>query len=439
MAMSGSAIGLGNIWRFPYMLGENGGGAFLIIYILCCILVSLPIFCCESIIGKRARQSAYGAIKCLAPGSKWKVVGMIPIITAFIVSSFYSVVGGWSIDYLVRSCTGKLYAGTSVEAAALFDGLSSGVAEPLFFFFVFLGITAYVVHRGVKAGIEGFSKIATPALGILIIMVAVYSICLPGAEKGVIYLFQPDWSGVTAATVANAMGQSFFSMSLGSGVVLVFSSFMKKDDNILVSGTTTAFFDTLFAIIAALAVMPAVFSAGLQPTAGPSLVFETLPLIFTQMSAEVPMLGNSITIVFFITIVIAALTSSVSMFEVGVEQLVDHFGLRRRYATLLFLLASFALGVFCCLSFGVFSGIRIFNHNIFSLCDFVSANVLMTGTALLICIFVGWKMNKEDVRDEITNGASLKRVNSIFEPLYFLIKWVIPAMIIVVMATSLLA
>lgn len=436
MAMAGSAIGLGNIWRFPYMVGEYGGAAFIIIYILCSLFISLPIFICEAIVGRRTGSSSYDAMNKLAPGSNWKLVGLVTVVTAFVITSYYSVVGGWSLDYFIRSFSGGLKAVSQEEATGIFTKFSSSVWEPLIAFTGFLALSASIVAAGVKGGIEKFTKWATPSLGILIIIIAVYSISLPGSSAGVEYLVKPDWSKLTPSTFSYALGQSFYSLSLGVGCVVVYSSFMKKSDNILASGGWTALFDTLFAIIAGFAVMPAVFAAGIEPGSGPSLVFETLPYIFFQMGQQAPALSRIITILFFLAILVAALTSSISMFEVCVEHMVDHKKQSRKKAAIRFFIWTWVLGVLCCLSFGVLKNVRIFGNSIFSTCDILSSNYLMTLTALVMSIFVGWKMDKSEVRDEFTNGGTLKGNARIFDSLHFVVKWIIPVMIVEIFVSN---
>lgn len=434
--MAGSAIGLGNIWRFPYMVGEHGGAAFIIVYILCCIFISLPIFICEAIVGRRTGSSTYDAMSKLAPGSKWKYIGIVTVVTAFIITSYYSVVGGWSLDYFIRSCSGGLRSATQAEATGIFTNFSSSVWEPMAAFMGFLALSAIIVAAGVKGGIEKFTKWATPSLGILIIIIAIYSISLPGASAGVEYLVKPDWSKLSPSTFSYALGQSFYSLSLGAGCVVVYSSFMKKSDNILASGGWTAIFDTLFAIIAGFAVMPAVFAANIEPGAGPSLVFETLPYIFFQMGQQAPVLSRIITILFFLAILVAALTSSISMFEVCVEHMVDHNKMSRKKAARLFFAGSWVLGTLCCLSFGVLGNVKIFGNTIFSNCDILSSNYLMTLTALVMSIFVGWKMGKSEARDEFTNGGTLKWNARIFDTLHFVVKWIVPIMIIEIFVSN---
>jgi NSS family neurotransmitter:Na+ symporter len=406
MAMAGSAVGLGNIWRFPYMVGEHGGAAFIIVYIICCLLVSLPIFFAESIIGKATRKDTFGALGTLAP--RQRNVGFVAILASFVILSFYSVVGGWSIDYLIRSFGGGFSGRSIAEAREVFAAMSASSVENVSCMLVFLGLTALIVGAGVEKGIGRFSKISMPVLFIMVVMIAVVSLSLPGAGKGVEYLVKPDFSKLDGPAVAAALGQSFFSLSLGVGTILTYSSYMKEEDSILATGGWTAFFDTVFALIAGFAIMPAVFAAGIEPAAGPSLVFETLPVIFSQMGKVLP-------VVFFLAILIAALSSSISMLEVVVAWLVDQRGMRRSHAVLAVFGAAAVLGSACAVA-----------PRVFSACDFISSNVLMMIGALAFAMIVGWKMPREEV---------LRYVRYRF--VYWLIRYAAPVMIIAIAVTNL--
>ena len=407
MAMAGSAVGLGNIWRFPYMVGEHGGAAFIIIYIACCLMVSLPIFFAESIIGKVTRKDTFGALESLAPKSR--NVGYVAILASFIILSFYSVVGGWSFDYLIRSCAGSFSGLGPDEAKAVFASMGSSPVESVSCMLVFLGLTAMIVGAGVDKGIGLFSKISIPVLFLMVVLIAIVSLRLPGAEKGVEYLVKPDFSKIDGPAIAAALGQSFFSLSLGVGTILTYSSYMREDENILSAGGWTAFFDTLFALIAGFAIMPAVFAAGIEPAAGPSLVFETLPVIFSRMGVVLP-------VVFFLAILIAALSSSISMLEVVVAWLVDQKGMRRSHAVLAVFGAAAILGCVCAAA-----------PRVFSTCDFISSNVLMMIGALVFALIVGWKMPRAKVLEYVH-----------FRFVYWLIRYAAPVMIVAIAVTNLL-
>ena len=438
MAMAGSAIGLGNIWRFPYVVGEHGGGAFIFAYLICSALIALPCFICESIIGRRARKSVYNSFTTLAPGSKWRFMGLLSVLTAFIVVSFYCVVGGWSLDFLVRALTGHLAPGNPDAATGIFSGMVSRTIEPIAMYIAFFGATAIVVSKGVKKGIERFTKFTTPLLFALMVMMLIYSVSLPGSMAGVKYLIKPDMSKLDTAGWACALGQAFFSMSLGMGTVLIYSSFMRKEDSLLQGGIWTVISDSAFALIAAFAIMPAVFAAGLEPAAGPSLVYETLPYIFAKMGAEAPVVSCIVTAVFFLAILMAALTSSISMLEVCVEHAVEQMGLKRVKAVAVIVLPVLMLGIPCVLSFGPLSGFKLFGLTVFDACDYLSSNVLMTLGAFAFTVFVGWRMKKADVRDEFTNGGTLRFSGRIFNAMYFIIRWIIPPVILVIFFANLI-
>ena len=296
-----------------------------------------------------------------------------------------------------------------------------------------------MVLAGVKSGIETFNKISLPLLFFLILIIMSFSLTLPGSYEGVKYLVKPDFSKITPSVVASAMGQSFFSLSLGVGTILTYSSYMKKSDSILVSGTGTTVFDLIFALLAGFAIMPAVFAAGIEPGAGPGLIFETLPFIFAKMGVAAPVLSRAVSILFFLTIVIAALTSSISLLEVGVAFLVDERGISRKKAVAIIFASTWALGAICSLSFGPLSGIKFFGRTIFEMCDHLTSDYLMTFGSLLFVIFVGWKMKKSAVRDEFTNGGSLKTSARIFGVVYFLIRYIAPPVILVIFVTNLLS
>lgn len=433
MAMAGSAIGLGNIWRFPYMVGQYGGAVFIVVYLTACIFLSLPILLSESIIGRSTQSGTFGAMEKLAPGTAWKWLGLLTVFSPLIILSFYSVVGGWSIEYLWQSVT----SGFGDDVSTLFGSFISAPWGALACHTIFLALTAIIVLAGVKSGIEKFNKVSLPVLFILIIVIMVYSLNLPGASSGVSYMLKPDFSKLTPSVVAAAMGQSFFSLSLGVGTILTYSSYMKKSDNILTTGLGSAGFDLLFALLAGFAIMPAVFAAGIEPGAGPGLIFETLPFIFAKMGAAAPVVSRIISILFFVTIVIAALTSSISMCEVGVAYLVEEKGMSRLKATLLIFAGTWTLGTLCSLSFGPLSEVHLFGDTIFDFCDKLTSNYLMTFGSLLFVLFVGWKMDRAAVCREFTNNGTLRANSFLFGLLYFLIRYIAPVVILIIFVTSL--
>ena len=385
MAMAGTAIGLGNFWRFPYMVGEYGGALFILIYIFCAFLMSLPIFFAESVIGRRTRANAIGAMKKLAPHSFWQVLGWLSVLTPTIIVSYYSIVLGFNVIFLALSCI--------------------------------------IVAFGVNAGIEKFSKLSIPLLFCLIVIIAIYSLNMPGAKEGVQYLVKPDFSKFNGRMVASALGQSFYSLSLGMGIIITYSSYVSKEENIVSSGVGTAMADTLFAILAGFAIMPAVFAAGIEPSAGPGLIFQTLPHVFSAMAPSASWIGSAIAALFFLSVIVAAMTSSVSLIEVGVAFLVEELKIRRSLACLLTFFIVLVLGL-----------ASVFSSKIFGLVDAFSSNVLLTFGALLAVLFVGWKMKREDVQDELTNCGTANRRS--FKVIYFLLRYIAPIAIIVIFVSN---
>ena len=434
VAMAGSAVGLGNLWRFPYLVGENGGAAFIIIYILLSFLICLPIFISEFVIGRRSQKNAYAAFRDLSGGSAWRWVGLFTIIVPLVVLSYYSVIGGWSIDYLIKSLAFSFTNSTSQSAmSTLFTDFVSSTWAPLFAHTGFLIATTLIVVVGIKDGIEKFSKVMMPLLFVIVVVIAVYAVTLPGAKAGLDYLFNPDFSKITGKACAAALGQAFFSLSLGFGTIMTYASYVDKKENILFQSTATAVSDLMFALIAGMAIMPAVFAFGLNPQSGPGLVFETLPFVFGQMPA-----GGIVAILFFLALLVAALTSSISMLEVAVAYLVEEKKFSRVWACVVLFVLCWVVGAACSLSFGPLAGVKIGGENLFDFFDGLSSNVLMTLGSLFTVVFVGWRLKKTDVYDEFTNGGSLSRNARIFGVLWFLIRYVAPLAIITIFISGLL-
>ena len=433
VAMAGSAVGLGNLWRFPYLVGENGGAAFIIVYIVFVFLICLPIFISEFVTGRRSQKNAYAAYRDLSGGSAWRWVGMFTIIVPLVVLSYYSVIGGWSVDYLLKSVcfsfTGE--ASQSVFHSMFTDFVSSTWA-PLIAHTAFLLVTTLIVIVGIKDGIEKFSKVMMPLLFFIVVAIAVYSLTLPGSSAGLDYLFNPDFSKITGKACAAALGQAFFSLSLGFGTIMTYASYVDKKENILFQSTATAVSDLMFALIAGVAIMPAVFAFGLNPQSGPGLVFETLPYVFGQMPA-----GGVVAILFFLALLVAALTSSISMLEVAVAYLVEEKKFSRLWACVVLFAVCWVVGALCSLSFGPLSHIQIAGGNIFDFFDSMSSNILMTLGSLLTVIFVGWRLKKTDVYDEFTNGGTLSRNAKLFGVLWFIIRYVCPLAIAAIFISGL--
>ena len=434
VAMAGSAVGLGNLWRFPYLVGENGGAAFIIVYIILCFLICLPIFISEFIIGRRSQKNAFATFRDLSGGSAWRWVGLFTIIVPMIVLSYYCVIGGWSIEYLLKSLTFSFGGESQGALSTMFTGFVTSTWGPLAVHTGFLLATTMIVVVGIKDGIEKFSKIMMPLLFVMVLSIAVYSLTLPGAKEGVKYLFYPDFSKLTGKSVAAALGQAFFSLSLGFGTIMTYASYVSKKDNIMFQSAATAVSDLIFALIAGTAIMPAVFAFGINPQAGPGLVFETLPFVFGQMPA-----GGLIAILFFVALLVAALTSSISMLEVAVAYLVEEKKFSRLGACALLFVICWVIGAVCSLSFGPLSHIQIRGGNIFDFLDSLSSNVLMTLGSLFTVIFVGWRLKKTDVYDEFTNGGTLSRNSKIFGVLWFLIRYIAPVAIIAIFISGIFA
>jgi NSS family neurotransmitter:Na+ symporter len=434
VAMAGSAVGLGNLWRFPYLVGENGGAAFIIVYMVFVFLLCLPIFISEFVIGRRSQRNAYAAFRDLSGGSAWRWVGLFTIIVPMIVLSYYSVIGGWSVEYLLKSITFS-FTGDASQGAfhSMFTDFVSSTWAPLAVHTVFLLVTTLIVIVGIKDGIEKFSKVMMPLLFFMVVAIAVYSVMLPGASAGLDYLFNPDFSKITGKACAAALGQAFFSLSLGFGTIMTYASYVSKKENILFQSTATAVSDLMFALIAGVAIMPAVFAFGLDPQSGPGLVFETLPFVFGQMPA-----GGVVAIFFFLALLVAALTSSISMLEVAVAYLVEEKNFSRVWACVLLFAVCWVVGALCSLSFGPLSDIRIAGGNIFDFFDSLSSNILMTLGSLLTVLFVGWRLRKTDVYDEFTNGGTLSRNAKLFGVLWFLIRYICPLAIAAIFISGLL-
>ena len=434
VAMAGSAVGLGNLWRFPYLVGENGGAAFIIIYILLSFVICLPIFISEFVIGRRSQKNAFAAFRDLSGGSAWRWVGLFTIIVPLVVLSYYSVIGGWSVEYLLKSVSFSF----TVEASqsvfhSMFTDFVSSTWAPLIAHTAFLLVTTLIVIVGIKDGIEKFSKVMMPLLFFMVVAIAIYSMTLPGASAGLDYLFNPDFSKITGKAIAAALGQAFFSLSLGFGTIMTYASYVSKKENIMFQSAATAVLDLMFALIAGMAIMPAVFAFGLNPQSGPGLVFETLPFVFGQMPA-----GGVVAILFFLALLVAALTSSISMLEVAVAYLVEEKKFSRLWACVVLFAVCWVVGAICSLSFGPLSYIKSDGGNICDFFDNLSSNILMTLGSLLTVLFVGWRLKKTDVYDEFTNGGTLSRNARIFGVLWFLIRYVCPLAIAAIFISGLL-
>ncbi|MCG8409936.1 MAG: sodium-dependent transporter [Bacteroidales bacterium] len=428
-ATAGSAVGLGNIWRFPYVAGESGGGAFVLIYLAFIFIIGVPVMLSEFIIGRKAKQNAYGAFKKLAPGKPWFVIGLMGIVSAFLILTFYSTIAGWTLEYIVQSVSNSFSGKSSQELKASFESFQSGTFRPIMWQVIFMILTAGIVLAGIKDGIEKYTKVLMPLLFVLIIVMCIRAVTLPGASKGLEFLFKPDFSKITWGVVLEALGQAAFSLSIGMGALITYGSYIQKDNNLSSTAIKVSITDTLIAIFAGIMIFPAVFAFNLEPDEGFGLVFIVLPNIFEQMAG-----GYYFSIVFFILLAVAALTSTISVLEVVVAYFVEELKISRKKATFIGALSITILGIFCTLSFGILNDVKLFGKTMFGLFDYISANILLPLGALLIVLFLGWYLGKEKIKEELSNSGTIKlRFFSVF---LFLIKYIAPIAIALIFLNS---
>ena len=424
-AAIGSAIGLGNLWRFPYLVGQNGGAAFIIVYLVITLLLSTPILLAESVIGRRGGGAPVDAYQKVSGRKIWGGAGIIGMITCFMIMSFYVVVGGWTIKYLIMSVGWQFHRGAVIDSASLFGDFMTSTTAPIIYSWLFILLTIIIIILGVQKGIEKTSKLMMPMLFVLIILIGIRSVTLPGARAGIEYLFKPDFSQLTFDSLLAALGQSFFSLSLGACMLITYGAYTPKSSNLTKNAAIISVSATFFAVMAGCAIMPAVFAFGVNPTQGAGLVFVTLPQIFTQMP-----LGGVCSILFFFALFLAAVSSAVSLFEVITSSIMS-IGKRSRFtAALMVALVLVMTGSLCSLSQGVLRGVTIHGMNIFDQFDYVSANFLMTTGGLLTVICVGWCMGKEQFVDEITSGGTIHVAPWLASLLFFVIKYVAPVVIV---------
>jgi len=418
-ATAGSAIGLGNIWRYPYVVGENGGAAFILIYLCIVIGIGIPVMLSELAIGRRAQQNVYGSFRKLAPNRPWYLIGLMGVVAAFMILAFYTVVAGWTLEYLYQSFIGGFHGKSSDELGSMFNNFIGSSSRPLIWFFVFMGLTAFIVAAGIKNGIEKSTKIMMPLLFVLLIVLIVRSVTLPDASKGINFIFKPDFSKITASTFLVALGQAFFSLSIGMGTLITYGSYIQKKDNLASTALSVVIADTLVAVLAGVAIFPAVFSFGIPAEAGPGLAFITLPNIFEQMPG-----GTIFSIMFFILLGVAALTSTISILEVIVAFFVEELKMKRGPATWLATFSVSVLGVFCVLSTSTMADNKIFGKTVFELLEYSTANVLLPMGGFFIVIFVAWFFGRDKAKEELSNNGALK---ARYIPLFlFIIKFVAP-------------
>lgn len=424
LAAAGSAVGLGNIWRFPYITGQNGGGAFVILYLACVIFICLPYLFAELVLGRSSHLNPVGAIKAIAPRTPWWIVGGLGVLTGIFILSYYGVIAGWVFGYIFK--------GFVAPATSFGDFIANPVAViPLFA--IFLGLTVAVVLGGVEHGIEKFSKILMPLLLVLMLGVIVRGVTLPGASEGLKFYLQPDFSKIDGSTVLAALGQAFFSLSLGMGAMITYGSYLPKSANIGTAGAAVALFDTGVALLAGLMIFPAVFATGMDPAEGPSLVFVTLPAVFDAMP-----LGSVVAVLFFILLSIAALTSTVSLLEVVVSYVVDEHRWSRRKSVWTVAALTFVVGLPSALSQGTIPALGggkfsiLGQTDFLSLMDYLWGNISLALGALLLSIFVGWVWGRRGPESELRMGAGTTS-DTLIHLWWIFLRYVCPVVIFVVL------
>lgn len=419
MATVGCAVGLGNIWRFPYMIGQNGGAAFLAIYIICIILLGLPVMLSEFFIGRYTRKNAAGAFKVLAPGTKWSLIGYNGVLASFLILGFYSVVAGWTLEYIIQAVTGSLSDKAPEAFAQDFKLFSTEIFRPILWTVTFIGLTHFIVVSGVKEGIERTSKVMMPILFLILLALCIRSVTLPNASEGLYFLFKPDFSKITSAVVLSAMGQAFFSLSIGMGCLITYSSYFSKDTKMQITALQVTILDTLVAVMAGIMIFPAVFSFGIAPTAGPELVFITLPNVFQQL----PM-GAIWSLVFFLLLALAALTSTISLHEVATAYVHEEYQITRTKAAWFVSGGVMVLGILSSLSIGIWKEYTLFGLTFFDLLDYLTAKIMLPFGGMLICIYLGNRVDRKILKEELTNKGTVPFY--FFNTYAFFMKYIAP-------------
>ena len=433
-ATLGSAVGLGNIWKFPYVVGANGGGAFLLIYFLCVIFVGLPVMVCEFYIGRKTRKNAVGAFEALKPGSHWKNIGKMGVLSAFLIMFFYSDVSGWVYSYVFKSMTGTFKGITPENASAIFAKTSSGNLEPVFWQAVVIIVVAVIIIAGVKKGIERITKTLLPLLFILIIICDIRALTLTGAKSGLSFLYSIDFSKISGGVILAALGLAFFKMSLGMGTMITYGSYFTKDNNLLLTPVKIAISDVTVSLLAGMAIFPAVFTYNMKPDAGPGLLFMTIPMVFAKLP-----FGSILLVFFFILTAIAATTAMMSLVEVPVAYFTEEKGMKRSKAVIFTVSIMFLIGLLATFSAspkGLLGNIRILGYSFFDLFDKLSSNILLPLGGILIAIFAGYFTKKDQLKKELSNDGTLNNSLS-FNIFYFIVRFITPILLIIVFLSSL--
>jgi len=430
MALAGSAVGLGNIWRFPHETGSNGGGAFLLVYLICIFCIGIPTMVAEFTIGRRGQRNPFGSFRTLAPKTRWYWYGGLSILAATLILSYYGTVSGWTLEYFMYAVGDSFHNQSSAEISNLFEKFVSHPYKPILWHIGFMVICSLIIIMGVKNGIERYTKMMMPVLLLIIIALGVRACTLDGAAAGIKYLFYPDFSKLSWKSVLAALGQSFFSLSIGMGALMTYASYINRDDSLLQISTRVVVADTVVSILAGLAILPAVFAFDVDPASGPNLVYITLPQVFDQMP-----LGYIWGIAFFILLTFASVTSAISLLEVCVAFLTEEKKMSRLKATILSSTVITILGIFCTLSFGPMRNVTLFGKTFFDLFDSISSNFILPFGGILICLFVGWKMKVRDVYFELSSRGKYELKS--FRVLMLIIKYIAPIAIFIVLMSSL--
>ena len=429
LATAGSAVGLGNVWRFPYMAGENGGAVFIFIYVMCVLLLGIPCMISEFIIGRHGQANTARAFRKMAGGTPWALIGYLGVLTGFLITGYYAVVSGWCLQYVCASLVGHLQ-GDPDYFMAYFSELSSHPVKPVLWTVIILGITYLIVEHGVRDGIERASKLLMPTLFILLLVIVVAACLLPDAYKGVEFLFKPDLKKLNGDVFLGALGQAFYSLSIAMGCLCTYASYFSKYTDLTKSAQQIAVIDCLVAILAGLMIFPAAFSVGVSPDSGPSLIFITLPNVFAKAFAAIPVLGYVISLLFFVLLSLAALTSLMSLHEVSTAFFQEELHMSRKRAAALVTIATSVIGAFCSLSLGATDQLVFFGRSLFDWFDFVTGQIFLPVVGFLTCLFLGWVVDHKVVRDEYTNWGELRGAH--FHLYIFLVKYVCPLAILLI-------
>lgn len=427
LATAGGAVGLGNVWRFPYVTGQNGGAAFIIIYIICIMAMGVPVMLCEFIIGRHAQSNTARAFTKLSNGTPWRLVGYMGVLTAALIIGYYGVVSGWTLQYVFASVMGHMH-GTPDDFRQYFSNFSTHPIKPIVWMMLLVGITHLVIVRGIQDGIERASKVMMPVLFVLLLILVVCSLMLPDAWKGVEFLFRPDFSKVTGKTFLEALGQAFYSLSIAMGCLCTYASYFKRETNLVNSAFQIASIDTLVAILSGLIVFPAALSVGVQPDSGPSLIFITLPNVFQHAFGSLPLVEYVVSIAFYLLLAIASLTSIISLHEVSTSFLSEELRLGRREAAAFVSIMCVVVGAVCSLSLGNWDWAQLFGMPLFAFLDWFTANLCLPLGGFFTCLFVGWYVDRKIVHDEITDWGTQNY--TILKVFLVVVKYICPLFIL---------